>query len=264
MLSLAIDTSTLWGRFALAEDGEILVYQPYNVSGSYADALLPVIDDLFQRTDRKLSDLQALGICHGPGSFTGLRIGVATAKSLAWSLGIQLYACSTLEVMAAAMLREHPAADVAVPALDARRGEIFAGIYERDRQWVRALADPVAQPADLWWQCLLTTVQHPDAPVYAGNGAEILLGSGESLRPELLAATEPVRRRWNSAHPATAPALAQALSATDNPIAAVHPFTLTPLYLRASEAEVKRGLDLTPDTPQADVESRLSGDREPS
>ncbi len=115
MLTLAFDTSTMWGRFALAEDGALLQYRPLNVSGSYADALLPVIQEMLAAAERTQEELEAVAVTVGPGSFTGVRIGVATAKGLAWGLGCRLFAVTSLEAMAGALLAEYDQADLAVP-----------------------------------------------------------------------------------------------------------------------------------------------------
>lgn len=265
MLTLAFDTATLWGRFALADQGRVLQYRPLNVSGSYADALLVVIGEMLDEAGRSRQDLEAVAVTTGPGSFTGVRIGVATAKGLAWALGCRLFATTSLEAMAGALLAEHTEAQLAVPVLDARRGEIFAGVYERCGGWVRPLNDPAAQPAalkpDQWWERITGLTDDPDLPTYGGDGAGLLLGHGDHLRPELAGRGEPVLRRWTTAHPATAPALAAAVSAGEPLLQAVHPFTLVPEYLRGSDAEIKRRLNLTPETPGDDI-SAFSSRRE--
>ncbi|MEN8005981.1 MAG: tRNA (adenosine(37)-N6)-threonylcarbamoyltransferase complex dimerization subunit type 1 TsaB [Candidatus Krumholzibacteriota bacterium] len=256
MLSLAIDTSTKWGRFALAQDGNILEYRPLNVSGSYADALLPVIEDMLAEAGRAKNELDRVGVTVGPGSFTGVRIGVATAKGLAWGLGCELVGVTSLAAMAAALLDEFPEAGFAVPVLDARRGEIFSGVFVREGTWVRPVAEPAALRPDQWWARVLETVDDPEQPVYGGDGTGLLLGQGKELRPELASKGRPVLRRWSSAHPATARALALAMNAGGLP--QVHPFTLVPEYMRVSDAEVKRKLDLTPAKPGGDVSSHRS------
>ena len=253
MLSLAFDTSTKWGRFALAEGDEVLEYRPLNVSGSYADALLPVIEDILARAGRPKQDLAAVGVTIGPGSFTGIRIGVATAKGLAWGLGCELVGVTSLAAMAAALQDEHPGAELAVPVLDARRGEVFAGVFRRDGPWVRPVAEPAARIPDQWWARILEAVDDPEQPVYGGDGAELLLGQGAGLRPELANRGLPALRRWSSAHPATARALALAMNTGCLPT--THPFALVPEYMRVSDAEVKRKLDLTPDAPGGEVSS---------
>ncbi|PIE76280.1 tRNA (adenosine(37)-N6)-threonylcarbamoyltransferase complex dimerization subunit type 1 TsaB [bacterium DOLJORAL78_65_58] len=95
MLTLAFDTATPWGRFALAEDGALLQYRPLNVMGSYADALLTVVEEILERNQRDRADLEGIAVTSGPGSFTGLRIGVATAKGLAYGLGCRLTAVNS-------------------------------------------------------------------------------------------------------------------------------------------------------------------------
>lgn len=253
MLSLAFDTSTKWGRFALALDGDILEYRPLNVSGSYADALLPVIEDMLTRTGHTKNELARVGVTIGPGSFTGVRIGVATAKGLAWGLGCELVGVTSLAAMAGALLDENPEADFAVPVLDARRGEVFSGIFVRDGSWVKPVSEPAALGPDQWWGRIMETVRDPELPVYGGDGTTLLLGQGSGLRPELAGRGQPVLRRWSSAHPPTARALALAMNTGDLP--KVHPFTLVPQYMRVSDAEVKRKLDLTPKTPGSEVSS---------
>jgi len=256
MLSLAFDTSTKWGRFALAQGNEILDYRPLNVSGSYADALLPVIEDMLAKAGRRKEDLASVGVTIGPGSFTGIRIGVATGKGLAWGLGCDLVGVTSLAAMAGALLDENPRAQLAVPVLDARRGEVFAGIYEREGAWVRPLVPAAARTPDQWWAHVLAAVDDPELPVYGGDGATLLLGQGAHLRPELASRGAPLLRSWSSAHPATARALALAMNTGCLP--AVHPFTLVPEYMRVSDAEVKRKLDLTPSEPGQDVTSHSS------
>lgn len=256
MLSLAFDTSTKWGRFALAKDGDLLEYRPLNVSGSYADALLPVIEEILAAAGHAKSDLSSVGVTVGPGSFTGVRIGVATAKGLAWGLGCELVGVTSLAAMAAALFQEYPEAEFAVPVLDARRGEVFSGIFSPEGSWVRPVADPAAQTPDKWWKLILETVGDPEQPVYGGDGTTLLLGQGNGLRPELSSKGQPVLRRWSSSHPATASAMAVAMNTKDLP--RVHPFTLVPDYMRVSDAEVKRKLDLTPEKPGDDVTSHRS------
>lgn len=248
MLTLAFDTATAWGRFAVAEEGRLLAELPHNVTGSYADALLPLIERTLAAAGRRLDAVVAVGVACGPGSFTGVRIGMATAKGLAWALGARLYPVPTLAAMAAALLAEWPDREVAVPALDARRGEVFAAVYRRCGPWVEAAAPPAAAPPADWW-ARVKDAADPAAAVWGGSGAALVLGEGPDLRPELRARGEPALRAWSAAHPATARAIALAAGDPAAGLEPVHPFAAVPLYLRASEAEVKRRLDLTPGAP---------------
>ncbi len=246
MLNLALDTATPRGRFALAEDDVLLETLPLNVSGSYADAILPMIDRLLQTAGKGLADIDALGVTVGPGSFTGVRIGAATAKSLAWALDRPLVGISTLVVMGAALLAEHPDREVAVPALDARRAEVFAAVCRRRGRWVETLAEPAALAPAEWWKRIAGLLDDPAAAAWGGDGVSLVLGQGRDLRPDLQAVGEPARRAWSSAYPDTAAALALAMGDPDCGLRPVSPFVLAPAYLRVSDAEVKKGLDLTP------------------
>ncbi len=264
MLILALDTATPHGRFALAADARLLADRPHNVQGSYADALLPVIDQVLAQAGRRLADVDLVAVTDGPGSFTGVRIGVATAKTLAWALEAQLAAVSTLAAMAAALLAAHPARELAVPVLDARRGEVFAGLYRREGAWVRELDAPACRTPDRWWERLVDRVPDLEAPAWGGDGVGLLVGQGAGLRPELAARGEPAARAWEAAHPATARALALALA--DPAVrreAVVSPFALVPRYLRGSDAEVKRRVDATPSAPGAAVTAHVGRPREP-
>lgn len=253
MLTLAFDTATLRGRFALAEDGLLLAARPVNVAGSYADALLPVVQELLVEAGRERGQLHAVAVTTGPGSFTGVRIGVATAKGLAWALGCELAGVSSLAAMAAALLEEHPEAEWAVPVLDARRGEVFAALYRRSDGWVEPVLPDAAAAPDAWWERLAVRGDAALGAAWGGDGAPLLLGQGADLRPELRETGTPALRPWTSAHPDTAAALAVAVSADPERVPRTHPFALLPTYLRVSDAELKRRVDLTPRAPGADV-----------
>ncbi len=259
-----MDTATPHGRFALAEDGVLLAYQPHNVTGSYADALLTVVDQVLTAGGRELAEVGLVAVTSGPGSFTGVRIGVATAKALAWALGAELAAATTLAAMAAELLSEAPDRELAVPVLDARRGEVFAGIYRRRGAWVEAVAEPACLAPDRWWELLVPAVGDVEAPAYGGDGVALLTGQGRDLRPELLARGEPPPRSWVVGHPATARGLALALHDQDlRRELSVSPFSLVPRYLRGSDAELKKRLDATPRQPSADIDVHEGGpDRE--
>lgn len=127
MLLLALDTATLRGGLALLE-GERLLGQVFlETPGSFLVHLLPALDGLLARTGRGLEELAAICVSQGPGNFTGLRIGLATAQGLALALGCALVPVPTLEVLAAAWAGSpHPV----VPLVDAKRGEVFWAQYD--------------------------------------------------------------------------------------------------------------------------------------
>jgi tRNA threonylcarbamoyl adenosine modification protein YeaZ len=113
MLILAFDTATDVATSALVDDGEVLGERT-----SRAVTLLEDVDALLRQAGARTGDLQGLAVGTGPGSFTGLRVGLATARGLALSLGLPVAGVSTLDALAAG-------APGALPVIDARRGEVF-------------------------------------------------------------------------------------------------------------------------------------------
>jgi tRNA threonylcarbamoyl adenosine modification protein YeaZ len=113
MLILAFDTATDLATSALVDDGEVLGERT-----SRAVTLLEDVDALLRQAGARTGDLQGLAVGTGPGSFTGLRVGLATARGLALSLGLPVAGVSTLDALEAG-------APGALPVIDARRGEVF-------------------------------------------------------------------------------------------------------------------------------------------
>jgi tRNA threonylcarbamoyladenosine biosynthesis protein TsaB len=113
MLILAFDTATDVATSALVEDGEVLGERV-----SKASTLLEDVDALLRQASARTTDVGALAVGTGPGSFTGVRVGLATARGLALALGVPAAGVSTLDALAAG-------APGAVPVVDARRGEVF-------------------------------------------------------------------------------------------------------------------------------------------
>ena len=119
MRLLAVETSTLAGGVALLEGERLRGEYVLDVSATHSERLMPAIDRLLGDAGWGARDLQALAVAVGPGSFTGLRIGLSAVKGLALALGIPVAAVPTLDAMAASL----PFASLPVcPVLDARRG----------------------------------------------------------------------------------------------------------------------------------------------
>ena len=149
MLILGIDSATPAASAALADEKGLLGETLLNVGLTHSEQLLPMIDDLIRQCRRTIRDVTAIGISAGPGSFTGLRIGMATAKALAQGLspaslalrgsGVALVAVPTLEAMAWQLAGQ----PVLVSAmLNARRGQIYAGLY----RWTPPEGDSLPPP----------------------------------------------------------------------------------------------------------------------
>src|SRR3989338_5286733 len=127
MKILAIETSTLSGSVALLEDEQLIAESTTCIKKTHAERLLPSIKNLLDSAHTKIEDIDGFALTIGPGSFTGLRIGLSTIKGLSWSLNKPVVGVSTLEALAMNL----PYSDKPVcPMLDARKKEVYAAVYK--------------------------------------------------------------------------------------------------------------------------------------
>ncbi|MGT2801669.1 tRNA (adenosine(37)-N6)-threonylcarbamoyltransferase complex dimerization subunit type 1 TsaB [Streptococcus henryi] len=129
MKVLAFDTSNKAMSVALLEDGQLLADLTLNIKKNHSISLMPTIDFLVTSVNWKPADLDRIVVAQGPGSYTGLRVAVATAKTLAYTLNIELVGVSSLFALAAPVTND----SLVVPLIDARRNNVYAGFYENGR-----------------------------------------------------------------------------------------------------------------------------------
>lgn len=127
MRILALDSSGLVASAAVAEDDILLAEYTVNYKKTHSQTLLPMLDEICRMLELELSTVDAIAVCSGPGSFTGLRIGSATAKGLGLALDKPLVEVPTLEGLAYNLCG---ADGIICPLMDARRGQVYTGIYE--------------------------------------------------------------------------------------------------------------------------------------
>lgn len=140
MKILAIDTSNHPMSVALVEDSQLLATTTLNMVRNHSIYLMPVIDDLCQKVQWQPADLDCVVVAQGPGSYTGIRIAVTSAKVLADTLKIELVGVSSLKVVAANVVST--ATEMIVPFFDARRGNVFAGAYQwQNNQLINQMPD---------------------------------------------------------------------------------------------------------------------------
>ena len=125
---LAIDTSNQLLGVALWKKGELKAEYTANIKRNHSVGLMPAIDHIMSETDTTPKDLDRIAIAKGPGSYTGVRIGLATAKTLAWSLNIPVVGISSLELLASNISSDE---SYISPFFDARRGLVYTGLYQR-------------------------------------------------------------------------------------------------------------------------------------
>ncbi len=131
MTSLFINTSTKRLVVAITKDDKVLFEYSDTNSNELSSKIMPIIDEAFIKADLKPSDIDTIFVTNGPGSFTGIRIGLTIAKVMAWSLKIKVVPISSLELMASSL------DGVKAPLIDARRGYVFAGLYDNDLNQIR-------------------------------------------------------------------------------------------------------------------------------
>jgi len=125
MKVLAFDTSSKALSLAVLEDKQILAETTINIKKNHSITLMPAIDFLMSSLDLTPKDLDRIVVAEGPGSYTGLRIAVATAKTLAHTLNIELVGMSSLLALVPSQQE-----GLVVPVMDARRNNVYAGFYE--------------------------------------------------------------------------------------------------------------------------------------
>lgn len=129
-LALGISTSTHRGSVALVGGGRVLALATHEVLEAHAEALFSLLDEVLSRAGASRADLTCVGCDVGPGSFTGVRVGVASAAGIASALGVPTIGVGSLESMAHAALAASPGTSRVVAALDAKKGELYVGAFD--------------------------------------------------------------------------------------------------------------------------------------
>ena len=224
MLMLALESSAKAASAALFEDGAMLAFSAANAGLTHSRTLLPMAEGLLRNLDRSVKDLDLAAVAHGPGSFTGLRIGMAEVKGLCWALDIPAVGVSTLEAMAFG----GPDAEGAMLccAMDARRGQVYNALFRvRDGKPRRLTEDRAISVPELQEEMF----SYKTPWILLGDGAVLCYNSMDRDRLSLRLAPEPLRLQN-----ARGVGLA-ALEKQPQPARA-----LLPVYLRLSQAERER------------------------
>lgn len=150
-LILHIETATENASVCLSNDSAILAFEESTNQKNHASFLQPAIQRMFQQNNYRLSDIDAVSVSNGPGSYTGLRVGLSTAKGLCYALNKPIILINTLEIMAFAamqttafheLIKNNSRSTILIcPMIDARRMEVFTALYNIDLEVVEA---PVA------------------------------------------------------------------------------------------------------------------------
>lgn len=223
MLILAFESSAKPASAALVKDGQLLSQYMQCSALTHSRTLLPMAEDMLKNAELRLSDVDLIAVAHGPGSFTGIRIGVATVKGLAWAAEKPCVGVSTLEAMAWHGLA---AGGYICPVMDARRSQVYNALFKIENgRPVRMTEDrPIALDE------LSKEVTALNAPVF-------LVGDGAALCFEYFTAhgvpcvMAPDNLRWQDAWGVAMAAADKTPGNADE---------LLPVYLRLSQAERER------------------------
>ena len=156
MKVLAFDTSSKALSLAILEDKQVLAETTINIKKNHSITLMPAIDFLMASLDWTPKDLDRIVVAEGPGSYTGLRIAVATAKTLAHTLNIELVGMSSLLALVA-----YQQEGLFVPLMDARRNNVYAGFYEN--------AKPVMPEAHLSFERVIELIKGASQVTFVGE-----------------------------------------------------------------------------------------------
>ncbi len=229
MRILAFESSAKAASAALLADGRLLAETYQNSGLTHSRTLMAMAENLLRGCALAPADVDALAVAAGPGSFTGVRIGVAAAKGFSWGTRAPCRGVSTLEAMA---WNAPPSDELVVPVMDARRGQVYcAAFYRRAYAVERVFPDAALSLAELGER--LQPLQ--GGKVLVGDGAELCYNSLKDALPGLRLAPEHLRFQRAAG---VALAAQDALSRGADADAA----SLVPNYLRMSQAERQRRL----------------------
>ena len=227
MLTLAFETSAKAASVALTENGKLLGESYQNTGLTHSQTLMVMAEDLLKQCGKTMADVTAVAVAEGPGSFTGVRIGVAAAKGFAWGREIPCYGISTLEAMAVSLgaYEGHVCA-----CMDARRSQVYNALFRVEGgKLTRISEDRAIALAEL-----KTELEHINGPIFlVGDGAVL---THKTLSGEISNLVLPPEHRLHQRAVGVALLAEQKQSAGEPGDGNA----LSPNYLRLSQAERER------------------------
>lgn len=222
MKLLAIDTSTILGGAAVIEDDNLIAETRMNVKITHSERIMGEIDYIVKRSGLKIDDIDVFAIAIGPGSFTGLRVGLSTIKGLVYAAGKRLVSVSTLHALAYAM----PFSKYQVcTLLDARKKEVYAGIFKwTNNGFIKVMNEQIIKIDNL-----LSVIN--ESTIFSGEGAMLYK---EYIKAKLGDAAIFALPHNMVTSPSSVAYLAMMKAKKEE---FDDPITLVPMYIRKSEAE---------------------------
>ena len=227
MLILAFETSAKAGSVALMDDKKLLGESYQNTGLTHSQTLMVMAEDLLKQCGKTVSDITAVAVAEGPGSFTGVRIGVAAAKGFAWGGELPCYGVSTLEAMAESLGIYQ---GYVCPCMDARRNQVYNAMFYVNRGKVeRVKEDRAIALAEL-----AEELKALEGPIFlVGDGSNLTYNTLSAEIPSLVL---PPEHRMHQRATGVAILAAKKIAAGETGDGNA----LTPNYLRFSQAERER------------------------
>ena len=225
MKTLAFDSSAKSASVAVMEDGALLAQSFQNGGLTHSRTLLPMAEDMLKNLGLTYADIDLFAVAQGPGSFTGVRIGVSAVKGLAWALSKPVCGVSTLEAMAYNGILA-PEGSIICCAMDARRSQFYNALFEiKDGVPCRLTEDRAISPEALAEEIKILQ----KSAFVVGDGAALCYNALNNFEIDAILAPEPMRFQcaWGVCR-----------AAEGKPQQSVH--ELLPVYLRLSQAERER------------------------
>jgi tRNA threonylcarbamoyladenosine biosynthesis protein TsaB len=229
---LAIDTSSREGAVCLSADGAVLGVKRFGRRDSHLVALGGAVHSLLVENRLDIESIHRIALVSGPGSFTGLRIGMAFVKGMYAALACDVVTMTGLELLANALFDR---GRLVCPMIDARKNEVYAALYRpreefKGRDCEQVLPPRVQAAGDLLIE-IARTVQEP--VLFAGSGARCYR--------EIIDSFDGIRKSYagEEANAVSLPVFSR-LAAALTPLSKEEMLTLEPLYIRSSDAELKR------------------------
>ncbi|MCO6500501.1 MAG: tRNA (adenosine(37)-N6)-threonylcarbamoyltransferase complex dimerization subunit type 1 TsaB [Vicingus serpentipes] len=168
-LILGIETSTKICSVALSDGDQLLALKEEGGDYSHSEKLTLFIEEVMQQAGKTLKDVSVIAVSKGPGSYTGLRIGVSAAKGLCYALDIPLIAVSTLQAMARGMVQQlnrEPNNHLFCPMIDARRMEVYTALFDSENNTIENISAKIIDENSL------STYLNDNSIIFFGDGAE--------------------------------------------------------------------------------------------
>jgi tRNA threonylcarbamoyladenosine biosynthesis protein TsaB len=235
MLILAFDTTGERGGAGIFRDGQCLAFAENTERANYSVLLFEMVEQLLAKTQLKLSAIDLFAVANGPGSFTGIRVGVAAAQGWATAFGRPVFGVSVLAAMA---VQAQPATEWTASILDARRGEFYTALFRRVSQQSGSPAPALDPQGDGWVAKPASLVASIAERIPAKANLTCVAREHDQAAQEARALF-PQSFRWHSVSGTLAPSIARIALEAHAQGRVQSPAELDACYIRRTDAELK-------------------------